>query len=366
MRPNDMRIAYVINSVEGGGAASPVPDIANVIRGTGAEIRIFALTRRDGRALDAMAKAELDVLVRDGGLEDHVAALRWLNREIGVWRATHIWTSLTRATLLGQIVGLLRRLPVVSWQHAAYLKPANEMLLRLMAPRSVLWVADSQQVAQLTERRLRVPAQKLVTWPIFAADPDAPRARAWQQGAPFMIGSLGRLHKVKGYDVLIAALARLQAQGFAAPFPFSVQIAGDGAVGEALSAQIREAGLENVELIGFIADPLAFLAELNGYVQPSRSEGFCIAAHQAMQAGLPVIASSVGELAYTIEPGVNGLLVPPRDPEALAGALQSMLSDPTRAQQWGNAARDKILGKYSHDRFVTVGRQIISRLGGRE
>ena len=76
MRPNDMRIAYVINSVEGGGAASPVPDIADVIHGTGAKIRIFALTRRDGRALDAIAKAGIDVVVRNGGLKDHVAAFR--------------------------------------------------------------------------------------------------------------------------------------------------------------------------------------------------------------------------------------------------------------------------------------------------
>ena len=362
MRPNDMRIAYVINSVEGGGAASPVPDIADVIHGTGAKIRIFALTRRDGRALDAIAKAGIDVVVRNGGLKDHVAAFRWLDREIRAWRATHLWTSLTRATLLGQIVGAVRRLPVVSWQHAAFLKPANEKLLRLMARRSVLWVADSQQVAELTERRLRVPSEKLVTWSIFAADPVAPQAQAWREGAPFIIGSLGRLHRVKGYDVLITALARLQAQGFAAPVPFRLQIAGDGAEGEALATQIREAGLTNVELVGFTANPLDFLAMLNGYVQPSRSEGFCIAAHQAMQAGLPVIASAVGELAYTIEPGVNGLLVPSNDPEALAGALQSMLSDPLRARRWGNAGREKILGTYSRERFETIGRQIISRL----
>ncbi|MEO6367689.1 MAG: glycosyltransferase, partial [Steroidobacteraceae bacterium] len=67
-----MRIAYVINSVEGGGAASPVPDVTSVMRQLGAEVRVFALTRRDGRALPPMVAAGLDPLVRDGGEHDHL------------------------------------------------------------------------------------------------------------------------------------------------------------------------------------------------------------------------------------------------------------------------------------------------------
>ena len=62
-----MRIAYVINSLEGGGAASPVPDIARILRDCGAEVRLFALTRRNGRALPAIIEAGLDPLIREGG-----------------------------------------------------------------------------------------------------------------------------------------------------------------------------------------------------------------------------------------------------------------------------------------------------------
>ena len=67
------RIAYVINSLEGGGAALPVPAILAVLRGAGAQVRVLALTRRDGRALPAMEAAGLDVAVREGGETDHVA-----------------------------------------------------------------------------------------------------------------------------------------------------------------------------------------------------------------------------------------------------------------------------------------------------
>lgn len=192
-----MRIAYVINSVEGGGAALPVPAVARVLQGAGAEVRVFALTRRDGRALPPMEAAGLEVEVRDGGVSDHLASLRWLDRAIGAYRPTHLWTSLSRATLLGQIVGARRRLPVVSWQHAAYLKPANLRLLRATQRLSTLWIGDSESVTALTAEGLGVPADRLATWPIFAADPTAPQSRSWQPGETLRIGSLGRLHRVK-------------------------------------------------------------------------------------------------------------------------------------------------------------------------
>ena len=147
---------------EGGGAALPVPAVTDVLRRGGAEVRILAFTRRDGRAIPPMEAAGLDVIVREGGEKDHVAALRWLDRQIIATRPTHLWTSLSRATLLGQLAGARRRIPVVSWQHAAYLKPANRRLLRAMQGMSRLWVGDSDAVTRLTAERLRVPPERLV------------------------------------------------------------------------------------------------------------------------------------------------------------------------------------------------------------
>ncbi|MBL8554251.1 MAG: glycosyltransferase, partial [Phenylobacterium sp.] len=187
-----MRIAYVINSVEGGGAALPVPAVTEVLRGQGAEVELFALTRRDGRALAPMHASGLPTHVRGGGETDHVQALSWLRRQLGRWRPQLIWTSLSRATLLGQIVGQMMGVPVVSWQHAAYLKPANRLLLRARQKASAMWVADSYSVLELTASRLHVPPQRLMLWPLFAADPAAPQAAPWRPGGPLRIGSLGR------------------------------------------------------------------------------------------------------------------------------------------------------------------------------
>jgi len=353
-----IRIAYIINSVEGGGAALPVPSIADVLREGGAEISILALTRRDGRAIAPMVAAGLDVRVRDGGETDHRAALRWLDRQISAIRPTHLWTSLTRATLLGQLAGVRRRLPVVSWQHAAYLKPGNRLLLRVMQPLSKLWIGDSDVVTRLTAERLKVPAGRLMQWPIFRADPDAAQSIPWQPGGPVRIASLGRLHPVKGYDVLVEALALLPPDTGS----HEVSIAGDGAERSALEAHVAALGLSGVRFSGYADDPRAMLAHSHLYVQPSRSEGLCVAVHEAMQAGLPVVASAVGQLPYSIVEGRSGSTVPPGDPKALAHALAEMLAQPERLAAMGRAARVDVLERFGPDRFRAAGLAVLDRL----
>ncbi|WP_404714353.1 glycosyltransferase [Sphingomonas sp. MMS24-J13] len=347
-----MRIAYIINSVEGGGAALPVPAITDVFRAAGAEVAIFALTRRDGRAIPAMEAAGLDIHVRPGGEKDHLAAYRWLDAEMARWQPTCLWTSLTRATLLGQIVGQRRKLPVVSWQHAAFLKPANRALLRWRQRHSAIWVADSEAVRQMTHERLGVPEERLMLWPIFRADPAAPRARPWVAGEPLRIGSLGRLHPVKGYDVLADAVALLRERGI----DIRVTIGGDGAEREALAGRL--------DLAGYIERPRDFLAGLHLYIQPSRSEGLCVAAHEAMQAGLPVIASAVGELRHSILPRQTGWLVPPGDAGALAEALAEAARAPERLAGMGAAARARLFERFGPERFEAAGRAILERLPG--
>lgn len=359
-----MRIAYVINSLEGGGAALPIPSVASVLAANGATVEVLALTRRDGRALAKIEAAGFEAAVRDGGERDHLAALAWLDAEVARREPDLLWTSLTRATLLGQLVGRRRGVPVVSWQHNAWLKPANQLLLRATRGLSALWIGDSESVTALTAERLAVPPERLATWPLFAADPQAPQAKPWRPGETLRLGTLGRLHPAKGYDVLIAALARMRAQGFAPPAPFEVRIAGEGAMREMLGAAARQAGVENIRFVGFQERPAAFLADLHLYLQPSRREGLCIAAHEAMQAGLPIIASGVGEMRFSVLHGETGLLTPHDDADALADALMALLQSPGRLAAMGSAARQRVLSRFGPVAFVKAGTEVFRRLPG--
>lgn len=353
-----MKIAYVINSVEGGGAASPVPAITQVMRDAGHHVEVFALTRRDGLAVEPMHAAGLTVHIRPGTRKDHGAALYWLDRQMRRYRPDVIWTSLSRATLLGQIVGQWRHVPVVSWQHSARLKRFNAFLLRRFKNKTALWVADSSCVAEQTRQTLHISPEHLVEWPIFRADAAFPTATPWQPGTPLRIGALGRLHPVKGYDILCAAIARLQTCTDLPPF--EVLIAGEGEERKKLEGLIAQDRLP-VRILGHVKNPAGFLSHLHLYVQPSLWEGFCLAAHEAMLAGLPVIASRAGEMPSTITPR-TGRIVPPQDVEALTHALHELLQHPEQLADMGLNARTTVLDRFGAARFDQTGRAILARV----
>lgn len=357
-----VRILYIINSMEGGGAASPLPAILDTLERAGASVRLVALTRRNGHAIPAIESAGYNVGVRSGGERDHLAALNWTIDQALDFEATHLWTSLTRATLIGQIAGQKLSLPVVSWQHNAFLKPWNERLLRWRATRSALWVANSDQVADLTRERLCIAESDLVTWPIFFADPEAAQSRSWSPGETLRIGSLGRLHPAKGYDLLLAALSQLQTEGFIAPVRLAIAIAGEGDELARLCAMRDQAGLDFVEFSGFCDDTRQFLSGLHLYLQPSRREGFCIAAHEAMQAGLPVLVTATGAMPHTVVDGDMGRVVAVGEVEALADALRDMLTDPGALSSMGATARARVLSRFSREKFDAIGSAIVKRL----
>lgn len=354
-----MRIAYIINSLEGGGAAFPVPAVTSVFRNAGHTVAIFALARKDGLAEAPMRAAGLDVLTCPADLKDHTGAMRWLLTTLRSWNPSHLWTSLTRATLLGQQAGLILGKPVASWQHSARLKPANRQLLRATRSLSDLWIGDSRFVTDITRENLAIPADRLTCWPIFRASETAPQSQPWHPGTTVRLGSLGRLHPVKGYSELLQALASLKN----APLPpFTLTLTGEGPERHHLEQQIRESGLTGiVNLPGFTTETGQALASLHLYLQPSHREGFCIAAHEAMQAALPVISSDVGQLHYSVQNGLTGLRVRPRNPEALAEALFRTLSAPEKLHQTGQNARKLVLNEYSSTSFTRTGLETLEK-----
>ncbi|MBL8554379.1 MAG: glycosyltransferase family 4 protein, partial [Phenylobacterium sp.] len=194
------------------------------------------------------------------------------------------------------------------------------------------------------------------------AAPAAPPAAPGRPGGPIRIGSLGRLHPVKGYDVLIQALARLQCGGFAPARAYEVVIAGDGKERARLEALASGLGVRGITFAGFQDRPRDFLAGLHLYLQPSRSEGLCVAAHEAMQAGLPTLVSTVGELPKTVVDGETGLVVRPGDVEALAHALTWFLGHPDRLAAFGAAARHRVLDRFSAAAFRQAGTDILKRM----
>lgn len=353
-----MRIAYIINSLDGYGAGLPVPMVMGVMRDLGTDVRLFALSRRDGRMEQRLAAAGIAFESCPGG--GPLASLGWLRRALAAYAPTLLWTSLTHATLAGQLMGALLQVPVVSWQHNVFLKPGNIAALWLTRGLTRLWIADSEAVARVTRRRFGLAARDVATWPLFAADPAAPRARAAAPGEVFRIGSLGRLHPHKGYDVLVHALARIQREHPALSARFTVAVGGDGPARADIAALARRLGVANLVLAGYQEDPRAFLAAQHAYVQPSRVEGLCISAHEAMQAGLAAVVSAVGQMPLSVREGETGFVVPPGRADRLAAALVRLVSDPVRAAAMGAAARAQVNDVFSRARFHAAGQAALT------
>ncbi len=357
-----IKIAYITASLEGSGGPLPIPAVTRVMRDAGAEVEVFALTRRDGRALPGMLADGLTVHIREGGDKDHLKAYQWLDQQLQRYKPTLLWTSVARASIIGLLLGKKYNIPVVCWQHNAYLKLSRLIPYYLLRKRPIMWVGDSDVVSALTAKRFGIPPERIATWPLFAADPDAPQSKPWQHGEVLRIGSLGRLHPQKCYKNLIDALVLLKERGFKPSVKFEISIAGDGRDREKLEAAAKAAGCTEIKFIGFVDKPKEFLTGIHLYLQPSRLEGFCIAVHEAMQASVPVIATTVGQIPYSIESGKTGWLIPPNDIPALADALENALLHPEQLAQMGQMAREKVLETYSQDVFRKAGESILDRI----
>ncbi|GAC1633810.1 MAG: glycosyltransferase [Nevskia sp.] len=357
-----MRIHYLLTDLNGAGAALPVPDLVRVMAARGHEVRVLALLPRDRRACARFDAVGIAWTLLGERRQDIPGIARELLRRIDADRPDLIWTSLTRATIYGAIAGRLRGIPVVSWQHNAWLKPGNRLLLRLTRRLSALWVADSRSVAEFAAQSLSIPRERIEVWPLFRARADAAQSAPAAAGQRFRIGTLGRLHADKNFRDFIAAAAHIRARDPALAARLEFVIGGDGPEHAALAAQIAAAGLDNVRLAGYIDAPQAFLAGLQAYAQPSHHEGLCIAAHEAMQAALPVVATRVGELQHSILPGRTGALIEVGAAAALGEALMALAGDPAHAAAMGRAGRARVLEQFGDAAFERAGHAVMARV----
>jgi len=198
-------------------------------------------------------------------------------------------------------------------------------------------IATSRAVAEAVRaRRVAVVYPGVPAWPPVEVSGD------------IRIGAAGRLVPIKGYDTLIAAFARLAPRHPA----LRLEIAGDGPTRSALEAQAADLGVaQRVKFPGWTNDLPESMSRWSAFVQPSHEEALGITVLQAMACGLPVVASNVGGLPEIVEDGRTGLLVPPGDVDALASALDRLLSEPALRAAMGEAGRARS-SRYGEARFA--------------
>jgi glycosyltransferase involved in cell wall biosynthesis len=182
-----------------------------------------------------------------------------------------------------------------------------------------------------------------------------------------VIGCIAHFADHKGHRYLIEAASRV-----AAAIPeVRFLLVGDGELRPQIERQIKELKIEKqVILTGFRNDIPRLLAAMDIVALSSHLEGLGTSLLDAMAMARPVVASRVGGIPEMVEDGVTGRLVPPRDPDALAGVLIELIRRPDEQKRMGEAGRTRMLKTFSADAMVAateaVYREILARKGRRD
>jgi glycosyltransferase involved in cell wall biosynthesis len=304
-----------------------------------------ARAREEGFAVDV---ADVGRTYRIDGV---LRLARLLRRERADVLHTH---TLAAANVLSRTAGRLAPVPVVSHLHIAnHFRPATRVLLANLDNATARFAAALVAVSEDTRRaydeqgypqRIRVVYNGVAA---TSADPNGLRNELSIPVDAPLVAEVGRLCDVKGQRELIDAVARL-------PGAHAVFVGADleqgGAYERALRTRAEQLGVaDRVVFAGFRDDAARVVAAADVFALPSWTEGLPLVVLEAMALGRPVVATTVGGTPELVADGETGLLVPPRDVEALTAALKRVLDDDGLRRRLGEAGRRRVAEHFSSE-----------------
>ena len=250
------------------------------------------------------------------------------------------------ARLIVKSMPSARRPKIISTEHNVWSShtSATRALNRATFPLGDAWLAVSNEVRDSIPERLRERVEVVVQG-IVLADADqsleqreAVRAELGVAPDEVAIATVANLRSTKGYPDLLAAARILLDRGV----PVRFFIVGQGPLEAELRALHASLGLgRSVEMLGYRTDAMRVLSGCDLFVLASHYEGYPVAIMEALAIGLPIVATKVGGVPEGVREGIEGLLVPPRRPELLADAIETLVRDPERRAAMGAAAAER-------------------------
>ena len=348
-----MRISHVVENLNRGGLERVVIDLAKAQAAAGHDCQVICLYEA-GALAGELAAANVPVVAcgkRDGV---DFRAMKHLRRALKAQRTEvlHSHNGIPHYYAMVAALGLRVRRVVNTRHGMGDVNPSSrrEWLFRQSMRMTDVAVAVSEAAGNrlaengvVSRKKLRVVPNGIHIGPFRARDDDARRALAQSLGlAPDtrLVGFVGRLNCAKDLETMVAAFARVRAQRD----DVALVLAGEGGERGVIEAAIAREGVgDRAFLLGDRGDVPRLLPAFSLFAMSSISEGYSIALLEACASALPIVATRVGGNAEIVADGVNGLVVPSRDPLALADALDAVLSDDARAEAMGRAGRDWLL-----------------------
>jgi glycosyltransferase involved in cell wall biosynthesis len=332
-----LRVVVLIDHISGGGAERFVVDLAGALAQRGARITLCG-SRAQPHDEAFVSLATRGVAPLALGRSGRIQPRRWrpLLHLLRTGSIDVLNSHLHSSNVYGAIFSAASGVPLVATEHGSTAdgRRVRSALDRgIVAKRARFVVASSTHTRErLLARGYQPEALRVISpAPAEAVSPRPSQADARRSlglpavGGP-VIGTVCALRREKRLDLLVEAAALVERTR-----PSHLVIVGDGPERREVERQIQRAGLHSVTLTGWRDDPAALLPAFDVFALTSDTEGTPMALVEAMRAGVPIVATSVGGVPAAAPDGECALLVPRRDPGAIASAIERLLDDPSLA-----------------------------------
>ncbi len=360
-RAGPIPVLFMLTNFDRGGAERILTRCATGLSRDKYAVQAAALQGRSRAMTGDLAGAGIPVhdlgMAWKGDFRILVRLARLLRRE----RIQVLLAFMFHPTLLGRLVGWLCAVPIriSSERVMAWEGRGRRLLNRWTVRLATHVVAVSDRVAAYAAQEFRIPPDRLSTiYNGVDLDHFRPTRRGRDDEAP-VIGSTARLHVKNDHATLLRAFARVKARWPGA----RLLLVGRGPEEARLRALATSLGVPaQVQFVGEQADVAPYLHQMDLYVQSSVAEGMPNSVLEAMAVGLPIVATSVGGTPEVVVDGETGLLVPPRDPVALADGMLKLLEDRTMADALGRAGRARVEAHFGEAEMLRRIESLLDRL----
>jgi len=358
MKPK-IKILYIITSSGIGGAERILYYTATGLNYNKYDIAVCSLKNK-GEIARALEKQGIEVCcLHMGGRESFLGCLSSIIALVRLFpyliriRPTIVHSFLFRANILARIAGYLTGIPIIissvrvmggEKKYFHYV----EMITSFMVDH---YVTVSESVKRYIIDKSKISAEKISV--IYNGVNIKSQDNSYEQNPkmPFKIENkdrilmtVGRLHKQKGHCYLIQAVSKVRKE-----FPkVKLLLTGEGEEENNLKKLVKSLDLTNeVIFAGLSSDIEGILPMAELFILPSLWEGFPNALLEAMAAGKPVVATKVGGIPEIVVHGETGILIPPRDTDALAIAIIDLLQNRLKEKDMGEAGRIRAAKRFS-------------------
>ena len=240
--------------------------------------------------------------------------------------------------------------------EAAKLDRRRNHYRRLGLPGAFRLVVPSQRLERIARGEWGQPADRVVRIangvPVdrFAKPPEADAIPGFERRpGEIVVGTVAGLRAVKNLPRLIRGFASMRNR------IARLVVVGEGPESERIAAEARASGIATRLLMpGFLADPVRWIGHFDIFALSSDSEQFPISLVEAMAAGLPVVATAVGDVPAMVSDDNRPLIVDPSDEAAFAAALDSLADQPNLRRALGAANREKAVAEYDERAMIAA------------